>query len=126
MTSTIKQPTYDDPTPAAAAALGLEVRPLAGHIGAEIFGVDLTRPLADAAVTEIRAIWLKWKVVFFRDQHLTQEQHIAFARQFGEPAPGHPTLPAAFPEHPEILLLDNQQMGMGGGGGFVESRWHTD
>jgi len=126
MTSTIEQPTYDDPTPAAAAALGIEVRPLAGRIGAEIFGVDLTQPLDAAAVAEIRAIWLKWKVVFFRDQHLTQEQHIAFGQQFGPLAPGHPTLPAAFPEHPEILLLDNQQMGMGGGGSFVESRWHTD
>lgn len=126
MTSTIEQPTYEDPTPAAAAALGLEVRPLAGNIGAEIFGVDLTEPLTDEAVAEIRAIWLKWKVVFFRDQHLTQEQHKAFGLRFGELAPGHPTLPAAFPEHPEILLLDNEQLGKDAGGGFVESRWHTD
>ncbi|MGC0423243.1 TauD/TfdA dioxygenase family protein [Embleya sp. AB8] len=126
MTSTIDQPTYPDPTPASAAELGLEVRPMAGHIGAEIFGVDLAEPLDPEVVAEIRAIWLKWKVVFFRDQHLSQEQHKAFGRRFGELAPGHPTLPAAFPEHPEILLLDNERLAMGGGGSFVESRWHTD
>src|SRR5882762_9660871 len=86
----------------------LTVRPLAGHIGAEIFGPDLREPLAPEVVAEIRTTLLKWKVVFFRDQHLTQAQHIAFGRQFGEPTPAHPTLPAAFPDYPEILLLDNQ------------------
>ena len=81
---------------------------MSGHIGAEIFGVDLTRRSNTETVAEVRAALLQWKVVFFRDQHLTQEQHLAFARQFGEPTPAHPTLPAVFPEFPEILLLDNQ------------------
>jgi alkyl sulfatase len=115
-----------------AAPTDLDVRPLAGHIGAEIFGPDLREPLEPEVVAGIRATLLKWKVVFFRDQHLTQEQHIAFGRQFGEITPGHPTLPAAFPEHPEILLLDNQafikreKAGGASGGPSIESRWHTD
>lgn len=123
--------------PAEAAALGLEIRPQAGHIGAEIHGVDLTRPLSPEVVDAIRATLLRWKVVFFRDQALTQAQHIAFGRAFGEVTPAHPTLPAAFPDHPEILLLDNQRFarkeraagggGAGAGGGpSIESRWHTD
>lgn len=124
MTDTTRSP--------AATELGLDVRPLAGHIGAEIFGVDLSRPLEPAVVAEVRATWLRWKVVFFRDQDITQDQHIAFGRQFGEVTPAHPTLPVAFPEHPEILLLDNRQLAgdgegqRGPGGPAIESRWHTD
>jgi alpha-ketoglutarate-dependent sulfate ester dioxygenase len=109
--------------------LGLDVRPMAGHIGAEIHGVDL-RELTPETVAAIRAALLEWKVVFFRDQPLTQEQHLAFGRAFGELVPGHPTLLPAFPDHPEILLLDNQAGGAGGGnktgGPMIESRWHTD
>jgi taurine dioxygenase len=114
--------TTDPHAPAAPAAL--DIRPISGHIGAEIHGVDLTRPLDPAVVADIRGALLRWKVVFFRDQPLTQDQHIAFGRQFGEVTPAHPTLPAAFPEHPEILLLDNEtslvKMPR------TESRWHTD
>jgi len=111
------------------AGLGIDVRPLAGHIAAEIFGVDLSQPLDAATVAEVRATLLQWKVVFFRDQELTPEQHIAFGRQFGEVTPAHPTLPPAFPEHPEILLLDNEAYARfegTGEGPNIESRWHTD
>ena len=93
---------------APAASSTLEISPLSGHIGAEIGGVDLSQPLAPEVVAEIRATLLKWKVVFFRDQDLTQAQHVAFGRQFGTPTPAHPTLPAAFPDFPEILQLDSQ------------------
>jgi len=107
----------------------IDVRPLSGHTGAEIHGLDLRRPLAAADVAEVRSALLKWKVVFFRDQELTPEQHIAFGRQFGEVTPAHPTLPPAFPEHPEVLLLDNEAYARfegTGEGPNIESRWHTD
>ncbi len=120
----------------------LEVRPLSGSTGAEIDGVDLREPLSDDTVAAIRAALLEWRVVFFRDQHLTQAQHLAFGRRFGELTPAHPTLPAIFPEHPEILLLDNQLISKGEGRGegsggrdeqvprdpavAVENPWHTD
>ena len=100
--------TVLDPHMVSDQRTSLEIRPLAGNIGAEIFGPDLTQPLAAETVAEIRATLLTWKVVFFRDQHLTQAQHVAFGRQFGEPTPAHPTLPAAFPDFPEILLLDSK------------------
>jgi alpha-ketoglutarate-dependent taurine dioxygenase len=106
-------------------ALGLDVRPMAGHIGAEILGVDLSQPLDAATVAEIRSTLLRWKVVFFRDQDITQPQHIAFGRLFGEVTPAHPTLPAAFPEYPEILLLGRGNEFMKDGP-RIESRWHTD
>ena len=67
----------------------IRVRPMSVHIGAEIEDVDLTRPLASDTVAEIRAALLEWKVVFFRGQSLDHAQHIAFARHFGKPTPGH-------------------------------------
>lgn len=63
----------------------VEVRPVAGYIGAEIHGVDLAGPPADEVVAEIRAALLRWKVVFFREQKLDHAGHVAFARRFGEP-----------------------------------------
>lgn len=67
----------------------IEIIPLTLHIGAEIRGVDLTRPLPPDQLQAVRDAFLKWKVVFFRDQHLDHAQHVALARQFGEPTIGH-------------------------------------
>ena len=68
----------------------IEVQPQSAHIGALISGVDLRQPLTAGEVATIRAALLQWKVVFFRDQHLSHAQQIAFARQFGELTVGHP------------------------------------
>jgi taurine dioxygenase len=65
------------------------VKPLQPHIGAEISGVDLSRPISDAVRDEIKDTILKYKVVFFRDQEITTEQHAAFAGRFG-PLYTHP------------------------------------
>jgi taurine dioxygenase len=62
----------------------LHVRPLQPSIGAEIGGVDLRHPISDQIRDEIRATLLKYKVVFFRDQELTADQHAAFAARFGK------------------------------------------
>ena len=70
----------------------IEIVPLTLHIGAEIRGVDLTKPLASQQVKEVRDAFLKWKVIFFRGQHLDHAQHVAMARQFGEPTIGHAVL----------------------------------
>ncbi len=67
----------------------IEVVPLTLHIGAEIRGVDLSRPLPPEQLKAVRDAFLKWKVVFFRGQHLDHAGHVAMARQFGEPTIGH-------------------------------------
>src|SRR5437763_10516584 len=67
----------------------VEVVPLTLHIGAEIRGVDLSRPLPSEQLKEVRDAFLKWKVVFFRGQNRDHAQHVAMARQFGEPTIGH-------------------------------------
>ncbi|WP_047222633.1 TauD/TfdA dioxygenase family protein [Protofrankia coriariae] len=78
----------------ARLAGDLAVRPLQPTIGAEISGVDLRYPLTDEVRDQIRATILKYKVVFFRDQELTREEHEAFARRFGPLYP-HPSGPKA-------------------------------
>lgn len=114
-----------DPATWSHAELGIDVRPIAGHIGAEIDGVDLTRPLDASAVAAIRDALLRWKVIFFREQFLDQAQHLAFARAFGQPTAAHPTLPAVFADFPEVLLLDNA-VHTRVDTPNIESRWHTD
>jgi taurine dioxygenase len=57
--------------------------------GAEIFGVDLKRPLSEQQARDIWHALLRWKVVFFRNQHLDHAQHVAFARALGQPTIGH-------------------------------------
>ncbi len=74
---------------AANAPTEIEVRPASLHIGAEIEGVDLKQPLTARVAREIRAAFLKWKVVFFRGQNLDHQQHLDFSRQFGELTLGH-------------------------------------
>ena len=85
----------------------LDVTPLSGTIGAEIRGVDL-RDLDDAQVAAIRKVWLARRVVFFPGQHLTPEQHLAFATRFGEPTEGHPVVPG-LDGNPKIFEIDYSQ-----------------
>lgn len=57
--------------------------------GAEIFGVDLKRALTPEQKQDVWNALLRWKVVFFRGQHLDHSEHVAFARQLGQPTVGH-------------------------------------
>jgi taurine dioxygenase len=61
----------------------IAVERIAGALGAEISGIDLSHDLDDAAIGEIRRALVDNQVVFFRDQHLTPERHLAFGRRFG-------------------------------------------
>ncbi len=79
----------------------IDVAPLTLHIGAEISGVDLTKPLPPDQLKEVRDAFLKWKVVFFRGQLLDHAQHVAMARQFGEPTIGHAVF-GHVEDYPEI------------------------
>ncbi len=63
----------------------LHVEPVQPTFGAEISGIDLREPLSRERRDEIRALLVKHKVIFFRDQDITREQQLAFASQFGPP-----------------------------------------
>ena len=98
----------------------ISVSPIAGALGAEVSGADLSRPLSDATVGEIRAALLRHQVIFFRDQRLTPDQHLAFGRRFGE-LQIHDFV-EAMPGYPEILEVrkePEETRNFGGG-------WHTD
>jgi alpha-ketoglutarate-dependent taurine dioxygenase len=104
----------------------VDVRPLSTHTGAEIPGVDLSSDLDDGTIRRIRDALLRWKVVFFRGQHLTRDAHVALGSRFGLVAPAHPTLPARFPERPEILVLEKDPLSDAPDGSAIDHRWHTD
>jgi taurine dioxygenase len=62
----------------------IEVRPIAGTIGAEIHNVDVSQELDEATIGDIRKALLDHCVIFFRDQKLDAERHKAFTRRFGK------------------------------------------
>ncbi len=98
----------------------LDVRPVGPAVGAEILGVDLRAPLPGDTLRAVRETLADRGVVFFRDQALTEDQHIAFARQFGDININR--FFAKLPEHPEIALVAKEKhhtRNIGGG-------WHTD
>lgn len=74
---------------AAAAASNriVEIRPLTPMIGAEIVGLDLARPLDEATFAQVRDAWHGHCILLFRDQHLEEDEELAFAARFGQIAP---------------------------------------
>jgi taurine dioxygenase len=112
----------------------LTVRPVAGHIGADVAGVDLSRPLDPATVVAITQALHRHKVVFFRDQQLDHAAQIAFGRHFGELTYAHPHDDAPPEGHPEIFTIDPQRYARRYGNDPAANRrkysyvagWHTD
>jgi taurine dioxygenase len=97
----------------------LSLTPLTPTIGAEVGGLDLARPLSSADKGALRRALLDWKVLFFRDQAITTEQHLAFARNFGE-LETHPFAPGK-PGYPEVLAITHDRDNKG-----RENTWHSD
>ena len=98
----------------------LEIRPLAGHVGVEVGGVDLSAPLSHGLTSDITRLLGEHGVLVFRDQSLTPDQHIATARRFGDINVNRFFSHAE--GHPEIALVTkepDQTKNIGGG-------WHTD
>lgn len=105
----------------------IQVKPVAGKIGAEIHGVDLQQSLSDGAIAEIRQALLKWKVVFFRNQNIGHSEQVAFTARFGDVTYAHPLEDEPSSDHPEILAIDRRRYERKDGRRYTyESRWHTD
>ena len=98
----------------------IEVRPLAGALGAEVFGVDMAGDLDDEVVREVRQAFLDHLVIFLRDQSVTPQQQVAFARRFGDPME-YPNLPG-LPEQPLITPVVKLEHEFNNFGGV----WHSD
>ena len=99
---------------------GITVTKVAGALGAEIGGVDLSAALDDATIAAIRAAFVEHQVIFFRDQTLTPDQQLAFGRRFG-PLNIHPYVAGmdGYPEVMEVVKEPGDRINFGGG-------WHSD
>jgi len=96
------------------------VTTLTPHIGAEVSGVDLSRPLSNEQFSEVYQAWLDWKVLVFRDQTLSPQAHKAFARRFGS-LHVHP-MQHSYGGDPEILRVKTTKDSKYTAG----DGWHTD
>lgn len=117
----------------------MDIIPTGKALGAEISGIDIRQPLSAADRDVIRAAWLDHLVVIFREQPMTEDQHLAFTRNFGEleTSAGHlvarqfgtkGAVLEPMKRRPEIAVVSNivengRALGSLGSG---EAVWHTD
>jgi len=99
---------------------GIEIRPLTGAIGAEVFGADLSRGLDETQRAALHRAFLDHNVIFLRDQDLTPERLLDAARAFGTPG-RYPLLNPidGYPEIIEILKTETDRINFG-------ANWHSD
>ena len=106
------------------------ITPLSPTFGAEISGIDLSAPLSAATHADILATWREHLVLIFRDQDLSPENLLDFARSFGklDLAPPFDNQQSSLPGYPEIAVVSNvQEQGAAIGGlGAGELAWHSD
>lgn len=98
----------------------ITVKAIAGALGADVGGVDLSRELDEPSFVVVRQAFLDHQVIFFRDQALTPEQHKAFGRRFGT-LNVHPYV-RGMADHPEVMEIIKEpedRINFGGG-------WHSD
>lgn len=98
----------------------MKIKKLTGTIGAELLNVDISRDLSDQKIADIRLALIEHKVVFFRDQDLTPEQHIAFTGKFGpiSQSPVYKTME----EYPQIMPVVKEPTDRD----IIGDTWHTD
>lgn len=96
------------------------IKRIAGALGAEVLGIDLSQPMTHEAQARLRQLWLEHKVLFFRDQALDNAQYMAFAQSIGIPVE-YPFVKglADFPQIIEVKKLEHETVNFGG-------IWHSD
>jgi taurine dioxygenase len=98
----------------------LQIKRLAGALGAEIHGVDLAAGLTESLAAQVRQVFLEHQVIFFRDQSLTPDQFLRFAQAMGQPIE-YPFVKglAGYPVIIEVKKLEHERSNFGG-------IWHSD
>ncbi|MFJ2091626.1 TauD/TfdA dioxygenase family protein [Streptomyces sp. NPDC087901] len=97
--------------------MSLEIRRIGGHIGAEVIGVDLSSELSGPVFSQVRQGLLEHKVLFFRDQKITDEDQLAFAGRFGPLTQKHPMMRTVGGK-PQVIAVDGEDQ--------RADHWHTD
>jgi taurine dioxygenase len=105
----------------------IRVTKLGERLGAEIGGVDLSRPLDDATFAEVAKAFFDHEVVVFRDQRLAPAEQVAFTRRFGE-LEHHVRRESCLPGFPQILVVSNvlDEQGRAIGAQDAGRFWHSD
>ena len=105
----------------------VRVTKLGERLGAEISGVDLSRPLDDATFADVAKAFFDNEVVVFRNQRLTPQEQVAFTRRFGE-LEHHVRRESCLPGFPEILVVSNvlDEQGRAIGTQDAGRFWHSD
>jgi len=94
------------PTPAPSLVQGgLPIRKLSSALGAEILGVDLSAPLSDAVFAQIEKIWHENLVIVLRDQVLSEDDQLRFAKRFGQLSKSHTR--RFNTDSPSVMLISN-------------------
>jgi taurine dioxygenase len=96
---------------------GIGIRRIGGRIGAEITGIDLGATISDQLFSDIKKAFLDHKVLFFRDQEISDEQQLAFAGRFGPLTHRHPLMRTA-EQSPQVLVVDGEDQ--------RANHWHCD
>jgi taurine dioxygenase len=108
----------------------ITVTPTGAALGADVAGIDLSRPLDDATFKAVEKAWHDHLVLRFRGQNLDDPALLAFARRFGEldKAPVHAINDADHDPFPEITVMSNIKVNGKAIGnlGHYEAEWHTD
>lgn len=108
----------------------MDIRPIAPACGAEITGIDLSKPIGDNVFQQIKQAWYEADgVLVVRDQQLTPEQHIEFSRHFGKPERYDKGVVGQYmlPDHPEIYRVSNKVVdGKPAGREDAGTYWHSD
>ncbi|MGF6351335.1 TauD/TfdA dioxygenase family protein [Variovorax sp. W2I14] len=114
------------PNDTEAAAQHFEVRAFDAPVGAEIIGLDISKPINAEDFQRIHKAHLDHHVLVFRNQQITPQEHIDFSRRFG-PLEIHVLHQFQLKNHPEILIVSNikengEPIGLGDAGVY----WHSD
>ena len=98
----------------------MRCQPISPALGAVIYDIDLSQPLSDADYNELRALWLQYAVIVVRDQTLTPQQQLDFAKKIGKPQP-YPLLKGldGFDMITPVLKREDEKVNFGG-------LWHSD
>jgi len=106
--------------------MGLNIRKLTGHFGAEILDIDLSEPMSDATFAAVSTAFDENSLILFRGQSLTPAQHIAFSSRWGE-LEHHVLQEYTLPDHPELFVLTNKKKdGKPLGAHKTGWHWHID
>lgn len=106
--------------------MALDLRPLSPNVGVEVLGVDLSGPVSDEMLADMRRAHAEHGLLLFRNQKLTPDQQVEFSRRWGE-LEIHVLQEFTLPEHPEIFVLTNaKEGGKAKGAHKVGWHWHID